>query len=73
MFTVKTNMLITWEHFHREKFALRSNKSETYLRIWADLLRNFGLGAGLICDRRQCSYAQELAVLHLLQPRSGGM
>ena len=36
-------MLITWEHFHRVKFGLRSNKSETYLRIWADLLWNFGL------------------------------
>ena len=38
MLTVKTNPLITWEHFHRDKFGLRSNKSETYLRIWADFL-----------------------------------
>jgi hypothetical protein len=40
-----TNMLITWEHFHRGKFARRSNKSETYLRIWADFFWNFGLAA----------------------------
>src|SRR5712692_11041423 len=40
---VKTNMLITWEHFHRSKFGLWSNKSETYVRIWADFLWNFGL------------------------------
>jgi hypothetical protein len=38
-----TNMLITWEHFHRGKLARRSNKSETYLRIWADFFWNFGL------------------------------
>jgi hypothetical protein len=31
------------------------------------------LCAGLICDRRQCTYAHELAVLHVLQPRGGGM
>jgi hypothetical protein len=43
MFTVKTRLLITWEHFHRDKFDLRSNKSETYLSSWADLLWNFGL------------------------------
>jgi hypothetical protein len=36
-------MSITWEHFHRDKIGLRSNKSETYLRIWADFFRNFGL------------------------------
>src|SRR5271169_5340528 len=36
-------MLITWEHFHRGKFARRANKSETYLRIWADFFWNFGL------------------------------
>jgi len=36
-------MLHTWEHFHRGKFARRSNKSETYLRIWADFFWNFGL------------------------------
>jgi hypothetical protein len=43
MFAVKTNLLITWEHFHRDKFGLRSNKSETYLISWPDLLWNFGL------------------------------
>src|SRR3984893_391268 len=31
---VKENVLVTWEHFHYAKFGLRSNKSETYLRIW---------------------------------------
>ena len=36
-------MLITWEHFHRVKFGLRSNKSETYRRIWPDFFWNFGL------------------------------
>jgi UDP-glucose 6-dehydrogenase len=36
-------MLLTWEHFYLAKFALRSNKSETYLRIWADFFWNFGL------------------------------
>ncbi len=29
IFTVKTSLLITWEHFHRDKFGLRSNKSGT--------------------------------------------
>src|SRR5580658_5837750 len=36
-------MLPTWEHFHRVKFDLPSNKSDIYLRIWADFFWNFGL------------------------------
>src|ERR1700722_9926987 len=40
---VNENMLITWEHFHRVRFDLRSNKSETYRRIWPDFFWNFGL------------------------------
>src|SRR5260370_15257732 len=45
---VKANMLITWEHFHRGKFGLWSNKSETYRRIWPDFFWNFGLKKVLI-------------------------
>src|SRR5580692_4969012 len=41
---VKDHMLLTWEHFHGAKFGLRSNKSETYRRIWPDFFWNFGLG-----------------------------
>jgi hypothetical protein len=37
-------MLPTWEHFHRVKLDLPSNKSDIYLRIWADFFWNFGLG-----------------------------
>ena len=40
---VKHYMLFTWEHFHRVKLGLRSNKSETYRRIWPDFFWNFGL------------------------------
>src|SRR5260370_34135791 len=40
---VKANMLITWAHFHRGKFGLWSNKSETYRIIWPDFFWNFGL------------------------------
>ena len=40
---VKDYMSITWEHFHRVKLGLRSNKSETYRRIWSDFFWNFGL------------------------------
>src|SRR5580704_5337571 len=39
-------MLITWEHFHRVELGLRSNKSETYRRIWPDFFWNFGLTGG---------------------------
>src|ERR1700731_2785374 len=40
---IKYFMLITWEHYHRVEFGLRSNKSETYRRIWPDFPWNFGL------------------------------
>ena len=36
-------MLITWEHFHRVNSAFGQIKSDTYLRIWADLFSNFRL------------------------------
>ena len=40
---VKDYMLFTWEHIHRVKFGLWSNKSETYRRIWPDFFWNSGL------------------------------
>src|SRR5450755_3960495 len=48
---VKDYVLLTWEHFHRGKFDLRSNKSETYRRIWPDFFWNFGLSGCLILPR----------------------
>src|SRR6202047_135279 len=56
---VKDNMLITWEHFHRVRFDLRSNKSETYRRIWPDFFWNFGLANSvlgkLLASRPNCA------------------
>ena len=37
----KVKLLITWEHFGMANSAF-GNKSETYLRIWADFFWNFG-------------------------------
>src|SRR5580700_4872935 len=54
---VKDYMLITWEHFHRVKLGLRSNKSETYRRIWPDFFWNFGLDALFQKPHMECSYS----------------
>jgi hypothetical protein len=46
--------------FSQRQIDLRSNKSETYLRIWADLLWNFGL-TSLTQNIHPESTLQELA------------